>query len=52
MHPSSVLFNRTPKTKWVIFQEVVETQKRFMRDLTIIEEDWLLEVAPHYYQRP
>lgn len=51
VHPSSVLFNRSPPTKWVIFHEVVETQKRFIRDLSVIEEDWLLELAPHYYQR-
>ncbi|UZJ54592.1 hypothetical protein CBS101457_003912 [Exobasidium rhododendri] len=51
VHPSSVLFNRLPATKWVIFHEVVETQKRFIRDLTVIEEDWLAELAPHYYQR-
>lgn len=51
VHPSSIMFNRSPSTKWVIFHEVVETQKRFIRDLTVIEEDWLLELAPHYYQR-
>jgi ATP-dependent RNA helicase DDX35 len=51
VHPSSVLFTRSPSTKWVIFQEVVETQKRFMRDLTVIEEDWLTELAPKYYRR-
>lgn len=45
------MFNRSPSTGWVIFQEVVETQKKFMRDLTVIDEDWLLESAPHYYQR-
>lgn len=51
VHPSSVLFNRSPSTKWVIFHEVVETQKRFMRDLTVIEEEWLPELAPHFYER-
>ncbi|CAD6893373.1 unnamed protein product [Tilletia laevis] len=49
VHPSSVLFNRMPSTKWVIFHEVVETTKRFMRDVTVIEEDWLPELAPHFY---
>ncbi|KAK0532280.1 hypothetical protein OC834_002666 [Tilletia horrida] len=49
VHPSSVLFTRVPSTKWVIFHEVVETTKRFMRDVTVIEEDWLPELAPHFY---
>ncbi|EPQ32387.1 uncharacterized protein PFL1_00583 [Pseudozyma flocculosa PF-1] len=50
VHPSSVLFNRSPSTKFVIYHEVVETSKRFMRDLTAIEQDWLAELAPHYYE--
>lgn len=43
VHPSSVLFNRAPPSGYVIFHEVVETSKRFMRDLTVIEEvSWIL----------
>ncbi|EGG00219.1 uncharacterized protein MELLADRAFT_75787 [Melampsora larici-populina 98AG31] len=50
VHPSSVMFNRKPETGWVIFHEVMETKKRFIRDLTVIEPDWLTELAGHYYQ--
>ncbi|BEJ09885.1 hypothetical protein CcaverHIS641_0608000 [Cutaneotrichosporon cavernicola] len=61
VHPSSVMFTRQPSTGWVIFHEVIETTKSFMRDLTVVEEDWLVELAqvalryltdarPHYYQ--
>ncbi|KAH8915854.1 hypothetical protein BT69DRAFT_1288306 [Atractiella rhizophila] len=50
VHPSSVLFNRKPKTDWVIYHEVVETSKRFMRDLTVVDHNWLAELAPHYYE--
>lgn len=50
VHPSSVMFNRKPETGWVIFHEVMETKKRFIRDLTVIEADWLPELAGHYYQ--
>ncbi|KAL7422216.1 hypothetical protein Q5752_002862 [Cryptotrichosporon argae] len=50
VHPSSVMFTRQPSTGWVIFHEVVETTKSFMRDLTVVDEDWLVELAPHYYQ--
>lgn len=45
VHPSSVMFTRQPSTGWVIFHEVVETTKSFMRDLTVVEEDWLVELA-------
>ncbi|KAI5449470.1 hypothetical protein NCC49_004691 [Naganishia albida] len=50
VHPSSVLFTRNATTGWVIFHEVVETSKSFIRDLTVIEQDWLVDLAPHYYQ--
>ncbi|ORZ23561.1 putative ATP-dependent RNA helicase DHX35-like protein [Absidia repens] len=48
VHPDSVLFNRNPTC--VIFHEVVETNKPYMRDLTTIDETWLAELAPHFYQ--
>ncbi|TKA54985.1 hypothetical protein B0A53_02458 [Rhodotorula sp. CCFEE 5036] len=48
-HPSSVLFTRTPPSPYVIYHEVIETTKRFMREITAIEQDWLLELAGHYY---
>lgn len=37
VHPSSVLFNREPKGRWVVYGEVVQTTKSFMRDVTVIE---------------
>ncbi|KAI9711103.1 MAG: hypothetical protein M1812_007297 [Candelaria pacifica] len=47
-HPSSLMFNR--KADWVIFHEIMETgSKTFIRDITSIQKDWLLEYAPEYY---
>ncbi|CAG8532054.1 4999_t:CDS:10 [Paraglomus brasilianum] len=48
IHPSSVLFTRN--APYVIFHEVVETTKAFMRDLTVIDPAWLSELAPHFYE--
>ncbi|KAH8678087.1 P-loop containing nucleoside triphosphate hydrolase protein [Xylariales sp. PMI_506] len=48
-HPSSLMFNR--KADWVIFHEVMETgSKIFIRDITKIEKNWLLEYASGFYQ--
>lgn len=48
-HPSSVMFNR--KADWVIFHEVMETSnKTFIRDITKIDKQWLLEYAPEFYR--
>lgn len=35
----------------VIYNEVVQTSKYYMRDVTAIESAWLLELAPHFYQQ-
>ena len=48
-HPSSLMFNR--KADWVVFQEVMETSnKTFIRNITKIEKNWLLEYASNFYQ--
>ncbi|KZL80686.1 helicase associated domain-containing protein [Colletotrichum incanum] len=48
-HPSSLMFNR--KADWVIFHEVMETgTKTFIRDITKIDRNWLVEYAPEFYQ--
>lgn len=48
-HPSSLMFNR--KAEWVIFHEIMETgNKTFIRDITKIEKQWLLDYAADFYQ--
>lgn len=46
MYPSSVMKN---KPDWVVFHEFVLTTANYMRTITSIEGEWLMEVAPHYY---
>ncbi|KJE89436.1 DEAH box polypeptide 35 [Capsaspora owczarzaki ATCC 30864] len=60
IHPSSVLYYQVtqklhrplPPPKYVVFHEIVQTTRTFMRDITAIEPEWLLELAPHFYQKP
>ncbi|GJJ09371.1 hypothetical protein Clacol_003593 [Clathrus columnatus] len=40
VHPNSVMFNRKPKSGWVVFHEIEETKKTHMRIITEIEPDW------------
>lgn len=48
-HPSSLMFNR--KADWVIFHEIMETStKTYIREISKIEKNWLLEYAPDFYQ--
>nr|XP_045596642.1 probable ATP-dependent RNA helicase DHX35 [Procambarus clarkii] len=50
IHPSSVLYTET-QPQWVLFHEVLHTSQMFMRDLTVIDPTWLLELAPHFYEK-
>ncbi|KAM0982750.1 hypothetical protein ACFX2A_015919 [Malus domestica] len=49
-HPSSGLSQVHPR--WVIYHELVLTTKEYMRQLSVTElkREWLVEIAPHYYQ--
>lgn len=49
IHPSSILYTEFPP-KWVVYNEVMQTSRDYMRDVTVIESSWLHEIAPHYYQ--
>ncbi|CAI0422635.1 unnamed protein product [Linum tenue] len=36
--------------RWVVYHELVLTTKEYMRQVTELKPDWLVEIAPHYYQ--
>jgi pre-mRNA-splicing factor ATP-dependent RNA helicase DHX15/PRP43 len=46
LHPSSVL-DTTPE--WVLYNEYVLTTQNFIRTVSSVRPEWLLEMAPHYY---
>ncbi|CAK8536889.1 unnamed protein product [Lathyrus sativus] len=47
IHPSSGLVEILPKL--VLYHELALTTKEYMRQITEIKPDWLLEIAPHFY---
>nr|XP_006641045.2 PREDICTED: putative ATP-dependent RNA helicase DHX33 [Lepisosteus oculatus] len=49
IHPSSVLFQAKPAC--VVFNELLHTSKCYMRDLCLVDPDWLHEAAPEYFRR-
>lgn len=49
IHPSSVLFKLKPPPKLLIYHELVLTSKEFMRNCIPIQQKWLTELAPHYF---
>lgn len=46
LHPSTVL---THKPEWAIYNEFVLTSRHYIRTVTDIRPDWLLLMAPQYY---
>lgn len=48
LQPQSILTVSYPK--WVVYQEVVYTQQYYMRQVSEINPEWILEVAGHFYQ--
>lgn len=51
VHPSSVLKELDPPPKTVIYHELVQTSKEYMRSCLPIEVGWLRELAPHFYKK-
>ncbi|CAN8022020.1 unnamed protein product [Ixodes persulcatus] len=49
IHPSSCLFSSSPSC--IIFTEMVETTKCYVRNLTVVDPDWMTEVAPQYFKK-
>ena len=48
IHPNSVLFKRLPPL--VVYGQRIETTKKFLKFVTWIESDWLIEIHPKLYK--
>jgi len=46
IHPTTCLDH---KPEWVLYNEFVLTSKNYIRTVTELNAEWLLEIAPHYY---
>jgi len=49
IHPTSALHDAPPR--WVVFNELKETTREYMRTVSEIEPQWLVEVAPCFYSQ-
>ncbi|ORC85188.1 pre-mRNA splicing factor ATP-dependent RNA helicase [Trypanosoma theileri] len=50
VHPSSCLRDTPPK--FLLYNELQLTNREYMRELLVIEPQWLVELAPAFYTRP
>lgn len=49
IHPTSALHDSP--ARWVVFNEIKQTTKEYMRTISEIEPSWLVEVAPFFYDK-
>uniref|UniRef100_A0A8D1KB92 RNA helicase n=1 Tax=Sus scrofa TaxID=9823 RepID=A0A8D1KB92_PIG len=49
IHPSSALFHCKPAC--VVYTELLFTNKCYMRDLCVVDAEWLYEAAPDFFRR-
>ena len=47
IHPNSTLYEATPK--WMIYHESIFASRNHMNQCIEIDENWLLETTPHYF---
>eukprot|EP00457_Paulinella_chromatophora_P002543 gb/GEZN01002548.1/.p1 GENE.gb/GEZN01002548.1/~~gb/GEZN01002548.1/.p1 ORF type:complete len:723 (-),score=91.14 gb/GEZN01002548.1/:278-2410(-) len=47
LHPSTCLDAEKPD--WVLYNEFVLTSKNYIRTCTRVRGDWLVDIAPHYF---
>mmetsp|Transcript_4688 Transcript_4688/g.5306 ORF Transcript_4688/g.5306 Transcript_4688/m.5306 type:complete len:925 (-) Transcript_4688:62-2836(-) len=50
IHPTSTLFGRNPAPKTLVYTELLVTKKTYLRGVTQIREEWLVEVAPDFFK--
>ncbi|XP_037929439.1 probable ATP-dependent RNA helicase DHX35 [Teleopsis dalmanni] len=48
IHPNSTLYT-IQQPQFIVYSELLQTTKLFMMNVTVIKEEWLTEVAPHFY---
>jgi len=46
LHPSVVM---DKKPEWALYNEFVLTSKNYIRTVCEVKAEWLIEIAPHYY---
>jgi pre-mRNA-splicing factor ATP-dependent RNA helicase DHX38/PRP16 len=49
LHPSSAVYSLGYTPDYVIYHELIMTNKEYMSTVTVIEPEWLVEVAPLFY---
>lgn len=49
IHPASALFHCKPAC--LVFSEVIKLSKNYMRNVSVVDPEWLQEIAPAYFRQ-
>jgi HrpA-like RNA helicase len=50
IHPSSCLFGLKEPPQCVVYTEITQTTRNYMRAVTAIDGNWLIELVPNYFR--
>jgi HrpA-like RNA helicase len=50
VHPGSLLFGLKEPPKCIVYTEIVQTSKNYLRAASAIEGQWLVELVPAYFK--
>ncbi|CAG5136790.1 unnamed protein product [Candidula unifasciata] len=45
LHPSSTLLSSNSQPEWIVYTEFTKTSRDFIKGITVVEEDWVMEAA-------
>lgn len=49
IHPTSIFSEMINRPKLLVFAEIMNTTKAFMRHIIAVDQRWILDAAPHFY---
>ena len=49
-HPSSMMYKLSQVPSWVVYHDCILTSQEYIREVSVINPLWLMELAPHFYQ--
>ncbi|KAG5190042.1 P-loop containing nucleoside triphosphate hydrolase protein [Tribonema minus] len=51
LHPTSCLFGKNPPPRCLVYAEVLQTSKQYMKCVTAVDPAWLTELAPQVFRK-
>lgn len=51
IHPSSVLHGLSPAPRYLLYTELISTQRTYISAMSVIEVEWLYQIVPEFARK-